>query len=244
MSREAADSGRGLVVENLTVRYGRVEVVHGVSFSAEPGRVTCLLGNNGAGKTTTIRGLLGLQPTRAGSVRINGQDVSRLRAHKVARTGVALVPEGRRVYGSLSVLDNLRMGAVLRRRSWRSRQDVDDVLGLFPELRDKLATPAGLLSGGQQQMLAISRGLMAKPGLLILDEPSMGLSPKLVTRIYDSLAALRSDGHTILLSEQNAHLALGLADHAYILETGRVIEQGGASELARSKRVQDIYLGG
>lgn len=239
-TRDAADA---LEVDDLRVRYGRVEVVHGVSFTAAGGAVTCLLGTNGAGKTTTIRGLLGLQSPRSGRVVMRGVDMSRAPAHRIGRTGVALVPEGRRVYPSLSVRDNLRMGAVSRTRAWRSIPGTDAVLELFPELTPKLDDPAGVLSGGQQQMLAIGRALMAQPWLLVLDEPSMGLSPKLVGRIYDALAELRGRGHTILLSEQNARLALELADTAYVLETGRITESGPAAALAGSARVQDIYLG-
>ncbi|WP_328855326.1 ABC transporter ATP-binding protein [Microbispora hainanensis] len=232
-----------LTIRDLRVAYGRIEVVHGVSFEAATGRVTCLLGANGAGKTTTIRGLLGLQADRSGVVKVGDTDVSRHEAHKMAGFGIAYVPEGRRVFARLSVRDNLRMGAATRPRSWRSDDELDRVLGTFPELADRLDAPAGLLSGGQQQMLAIGRALMARPTLLILDEPSMGLSPKLVTRIYQALARLRDEGHTILLVEQNAKLALDLADHAYVLETGRIAESGPAADLSSSTRVRDIYLG-
>jgi branched-chain amino acid transport system ATP-binding protein len=232
-----------LTVRDLRVGYGRIEVVHGVSFEAAHGRVTCLLGTNGAGKTTTIRGLLGLQTPRSGTVMVGGTDVSRHAAHQMAGLGVAYVPEGRRVFAGLSVRDNLRMGALARTRTWRSVTGLDQVLGTFPELTPRLDQVAGLLSGGQQQMLAIGRALMARPRLLVLDEPSMGLSPKLVSRIYESLSRLRDDGHTILLVEQNAKLALELADHAYVLETGRIAESGPAAELASSARVHDIYLG-
>jgi branched-chain amino acid transport system ATP-binding protein len=232
-----------LTVRDLRVGYGRIEVVHGVSFEAAHGRVTCLLGTNGAGKTTTIRGLLGLQTPRSGTVMVGGTDVSRHAAHQMAGLGVAYVPEGRRVFAGLSVRDNLRMGALARTRTWRSVTGLDQVLGTFPELTPRLDQVAGLLSGGQQQMLAIGRALMARPRLLVLDEPSMGLSPKLVSRIYESLSRLRDDGHTILLVEQNAKRALELADHAYVLETGRIAESGPAAELASSARVHDIYLG-
>jgi branched-chain amino acid transport system ATP-binding protein len=239
----APGAGAALAVRDLRVAYGRIEVVHGVSFEATAGQVTCLLGTNGAGKTTTIRGLLGLQTPRSGTITVGGTDVSRLPAHRMARHGVAYVPEGRRVFPSLSVRDNLRMGAVTRTRNWRHVPGLDHVLDVFPELCPKLDDAAGLLSGGQQQMLALGRALMARPTLLVLDEPSMGLSPKLVTRIYEALSALRGEGHTILLVEQNANLALELADHAYVLETGRVAESGPAAALASSTRVHDVYLG-
>lgn len=230
-------------VADLTVRYGRVEVVHGISFTVAAGAVTCLLGTNGAGKTTTLRGLLGLQNPRGGQVRLRGTDVSREPAYRIGRMGIGYVPEGRRVYPNLSVRDNLRMGAVSRTRAWRRQDGIDEVLDLFAELASRLDDPAGVLSGGQQQMLAIGRALMVRPWLLVLDEPSMGLSPKLVTRIYDALGELRRRDHTILLAEQNARLALQFADDAYVLETGRIVEVGRAADLARSARVQDIYLG-
>lgn len=235
--------GVGLVVQGLTVRYGRVEVVHGVGFRALPGQVTCLVGNNGAGKTTTIRGILGLQPSRADKVTFQGKSLAGLPTHAIARHGIALVPEGRRVFADLTVLENLRMGAVRRPGGWRDETKLGEVFDLFPELKDRTASKAGLLSGGQQQMLAMGRAMMAEPEMLVLDEPSMGLSPVLVNRIYEALVALRTQGYTILLSEQNANLALELADHAYILETGRIVEDGVAADLARSSRVQAIYLG-
>jgi branched-chain amino acid transport system ATP-binding protein len=233
----------GLVVEGLTVRYGRVEVVHGVDFRALPGQVTCLVGNNGAGKTTTIRGILGLQPSRAERVSFRGTSLTGLPTHTIARQGIALVPEGRRVFADLTVLENLRMGAVRRSGGWRDEATLEEVFDLFPELRDRVASMAGLLSGGQQQMLAMGRAMRARPDMLVLDEPAMGLSPVLVDRIYEALVALRRRGYTILLSEQNANLALELADHAYILETGRIVEDGVAADLANSARVQAIYLG-
>ena len=230
-------------MEGLTVRYGRVEVVHGIGFQALPGQVTCLIGNNGAGKTTTIRGILGLQTSRADRVAFQGRSLAGLPAHAVARHGIALVPEGRRVFADLTVLENLRMGAVRRPGGWRDETRLDAVFELFPELRDRTPDRAGLLSGGQQQMLVMGRAMMAEPEMLVLDEPSMGLSPVLVDRIYEALVALRTQGYTILLSEQNANLALDLADRAYVLETGWIVEDGAAADLARSARVQAIYLG-
>ncbi|HLU70656.1 MAG TPA: ABC transporter ATP-binding protein [Nonomuraea sp.] len=237
------DDSKGLVVEGLTVRYGRVEVVHGVSFRALPGQVTCLVGNNGAGKTTTIRGVFGLQPSGSKKVTFRGKSLAGLPTHVIARHGLALVPEGRRVFADLTVLENLRMGAVRRPGGWRDEKKLAEVFDLFPELRERTDSKAGLLSGGQQQMLAMGRAMMAQPEMLVLDEPSMGLSPVLVNRIYEALVALREQGYTILLSEQNANLALELADHAYVLETGRIVEEGAAADLARSSRVQAIYLG-
>lgn len=243
ISGRDSDGYQGLVVKGLTVRYGRVEVVHGIDFQAPPGQVTCLIGNNGAGKTTTIRGILGLESSRADRVAFQGRSLAGLPAHAIARQGIALVPEGRRVFADLTVLENLRIGAVRRPGGWRDNSKLEEVFDLFPELKERTASKAGLLSGGQQQMLAIGRALMADPEMLVLDEPSMGLSPVLVNRIYEALVELRAQGYTILLSEQNASLALELADYAFVLETGRIVEHGAASDLARSARVQAIYLG-
>lgn len=232
-----------LIVQDLKVRYGRVEVVHGVSFRAAPGQVTCLVGNNGAGKTTTIRGIFGLESATATEISFKGNSLKGIGTHRLARAGVALVPEGRRVYADLTILENLKMGAVSRPGGWRDEETLEEIFELFRELKDRRNAKAGLLSGGQQQMLAIGRAMMARPELLVMDEPSMGLSPVLVDRIFDAMVTLRSQGYTILLSEQNANLALELADHAYILETGHIVEEGAARELSGSARVQAIYLG-
>jgi branched-chain amino acid transport system ATP-binding protein len=233
-----------LEVRDLHVAYGRVEVVHGAALEVRGGAVTCLIGANGAGKSTTLRALSGLHRASSGTVTFSGNEIQKLEAHRVARHGIALVPEGRHVFASLSVIDNLRMGGVPRRASWRSPDGLDEVFELFPELVAHRDREAGLLSGGQQQMLAVGRALMAKPRLLVLDEPSMGLAPLLVDRIYDALFALKERGTTILIAEQNARLALRLADHAYVLETGNVVEGGPAADLRHSPRVEEIYLGG
>lgn len=232
-----------LTVTDLRIAYGHIEVVHGISFVAPAGHVTALIGPNGAGKTTTVRGIFGLQPPSGGTIALDDQTLVGLRPHQVARLGVALVPEGRQVFPSLSVLDNLRMGAVGRRTRWRWPDGLDEVFALFPDLARLRNRPAGLLSGGEQQMLAIGRALLAKPRLLVLDEPSMGLAPRLIERIYDALAALRQRGVSLLLAEQNARLALVLSDRAYLLESGIVVASGPAAELARSARVQEAYLG-
>jgi branched-chain amino acid transport system ATP-binding protein len=233
-----------LDVSGLSVGYGRIAVVHEASFAVHDGAVTCLIGNNGAGKTTTLKGLLGQQPPSAGKVVFEGRPIHGLSSHAVARRGISIVPEGRHVFPSLSVLDNLRMGAVVRRGRWSRPDGLDRVFELFPELEPFRAKAAGLLSGGQQQMLVIGRALMSRPRLLILDEPSMGLSPVLVQRIYAALGELKREGVAILLSEQNARLALKLADRAYVLETGRIVEEGEAQALRDSPRVREIYLGG
>lgn len=233
-----------LSVSGLSVGYGRIAVVHDAGFTVHDGGVTCLIGTNGAGKTTTLLGLLGQQPPSAGKIHFEGRPIHGLSTHAIARRGIAIVPEGRHVFPSLSVMDNLRMGAVARRSRWARPDGIDEVFSLFPELEQFGAKEAGLLSGGQQQMLVIGRALTSRPRLLILDEPSMGLSPKLVQRIYAALGQLKQQGVSILLSEQNARLALRLADWAYVLETGRIVEEGPAEALRDSSRVREIYLGG
>jgi len=233
-----------LEVSDLTVSYGRIQVVHGITISVPEGGVVCVIGPNGAGKTTALRGIVGLQRPVTGSVRLAGRELVGLSTHRIARQGIALVPEGRRVFPSLSVLDNLRMGASPRRvRGWRNPEGIDEVLDLFPELSRLKGRLAGLLSGGEQQMLAIGRGLMSKPRLLVLDEPSMGLAPKIVTRIYEALAETRHLGTSILLAEQNTHLALELCDWVYVLETGCTVADGPADQMRDSPRVIDVYLG-
>ena len=233
-----------LEMRDVTVAYGRLEVVHEISLEAREGAVTCLIGANGAGKTTTLKALVGLQRAVHGTITFAGDAIQRLASHVIARHGIALVPEGRRIFASLSVIDNLRIGAVPRRSSWRRPDGIDEVFALFPELLPHRDREAGLLSGGQQQMLAIGRALMAKPRLIVLDEPSMGLAPLVVDRIYKALFELKERGTSVLLAEQNARLALRLADQAFVMETGRVVESGAAADLRHSKRVEEIYLGG
>lgn len=228
---------------DLTIAYDRITVVHGVSFAAEPGRVTCIIGPNGAGKTTIIRTIAGLHRPRAGRVFFGDHCLNDQPAHARAALGIGLVPEGRRVFPSLSVLDNLRMGATTRSVNWSRPDGLERVFELFPELVEHSNRPAGLLSGGQQQMLAIGRALMTDPKLLILDEPFMGLAPRLIERIYSSLVEMKKQGVSILLSEQNARIALAISDYAYVLESGRIMDEGAASDMARSPRVQEIYLG-
>jgi len=238
-----------LSVRGLRVAHGPVEVVHGLDLDVPAGAVTALLGANGAGKTTTLNALLGHLPVSRGTVTLGGRPIAGLRAHRIARAGVALVPEGRRVFASLSVADNLRMGGYRvassgrSPRTWRAPQTIAGPLELFPELDALLDRPAGLLSGGEQQMLALGRALMRSPRLLVLDEPSMGLAPKVVQRIYAALAELRARGTTVLLAEQNARAALGLADTAVVLATGTVAAAGPADELRDSPLLHDTYLG-
>jgi branched-chain amino acid transport system ATP-binding protein len=231
-----------LRVDRLVSRYGRIEALHSVSLDVAAGEIVTLVGNNGAGKTTLLRAISGVQPLASGAVIFEGETINTMPAHVRVVRGIAQVPEGRQVFTPLSIEDNLRLGAFGRRDAHIAR-DLDRVYSLFPVLREKRALLAGGLSGGQQQMLAIGRALMSNPRLLLLDEPSMGLAPVLVNQILATLTALRKDGVTILLVEQNVAAALAIADRAYVLETGSIVLDGNAADLARDPRVRDTYLG-
>jgi branched-chain amino acid transport system ATP-binding protein len=231
-----------LEVENLRSAYGRIEVVKGVSFAAKPGEIVSLVGSNGAGKTTLLRAISGVQPITAGRILFEGTPIEGTLPHRRVALGMAHVPEGRQVFGPLSVEDNLRLGAFLRRDAG-IRADLARVYAMFPALAEKRRETAGALSGGQQQMLAIGRALMAKPKLLLLDEPSMGLAPLLAQQILDSVVRLRSEGLTILLVEQNASAALAIADRGYVLETGTITHSGVGTALLQDPRVKAAYLG-
>ena len=233
-----------LEVRNLELAYGKVLAVKGVDLNVSEGEVVCLIGANGAGKTTTLRGLSGLLRPRSGDIRFGGHSVARTPPHRLARMGMLHVPEGRQVFGQMSVEANLRMGAYLVPDPDRRRQLLEEVLGRFPRLAERLVQPAGLLSGGEQQMLAMGRALMADPKLLLLDEPSMGLAPLLVEEIFRLIRRLKSDGRTILLVEQNARLALDVADRAYVLASGRIELEGESAAVARDPSVLRAYLGG
>jgi branched-chain amino acid transport system ATP-binding protein len=231
-----------LSIENVTSAYGRIEVLHGVTLRVEPGEIVTLIGANGAGKTTLMHAISGVQPITGGAIRFNGEPIEKRPAHERVAFGISQVPEGRQVFAPLSVLDNLRLGA-WSRRDTDMEPELARVCALFPMLDAILDTPAGALSGGQQQMLAIGRALMAKPRLLLLDEPSMGLAPNLVDQLLAVIRALRDDSLTILLVEQNARAALAIADRAYVLETGRVTLSGPAAEIQADRRVREAYLG-
>ena len=231
-----------LEVESLRSAYGRIEVVKGVSLSVKAGEIVALVGSNGAGKTTLLRALSGVQPVTAGRIRLAGVAIERAPPHRRVALGMAHVPEGRQVFGPLSVEDNLRLGAYLR-RDGEIAADRERVYALFPALAGKRREPAGGLSGGQQQMLAIGRALMARPKLLLLDEPSMGLAPLLAQQILDAVVRLKSEGVTILLVEQNAAAALAVADRAYVIETGRIAHEGTGAALIEDPRVREAYLG-
>ncbi len=231
-----------LSVEDVRSAYGRIEVLHGVTLHVERGEVVTLIGANGAGKTTLMHAISGVQPITAGAIRFEGSSIAQLPAHSRVVAGISQVPEGRQIFEPLSVKDNLRLGAWSRRSS-DFTEDLAHIRQLFPMLEAFWDKPAGTLSGGQQQMLAIGRALMAKPRLLLLDEPSMGLAPKLVDHVLSVIRSLQHEGLTILLVEQNAGAALSIADRAYVLETGKVALSGKASDVHDDRRVREVYLG-
>jgi branched-chain amino acid transport system ATP-binding protein len=231
-----------LSAENLCSAYGRIEVLHGISLEVRAGEIATLVGANGAGKTTLLRAISGVQPITSGTIRFEGESLNRVPSHLRVALGIAQVPEGRQLFGPLSVEDNLKLGAWSRRAAEIEPQ-MSRVYALFPMLDELRKAPAGALSGGQQQMLAIGRALMAQPRLLLLDEPSMGLAPILVDRILATIETLKREGLTILLVEQNARAALAIADRAYVLETGMITMSGTAAEIRFDKRVREAYLG-
>ena len=231
-----------LSLENLHVFYGEIHALKGVSLEVRPGEIVALLGNNGAGKTTTLRTVSGLLTPREGRVRLDGQVLTGVPAHEIVMRGIAHVPEGRRIFNRLTVRENLMMGAY-RRRDGGIAEDLERVFALFPRLRERLGQVAGTLSGGEQQMLAIGRALMARPRLLMLDEPSLGLAPKVVRDVMARLTDLRQRGVTVLVAEQHARAALAVADRAYVLERGRVAVSGSRERLLQEPAVRAAYLG-
>jgi branched-chain amino acid transport system ATP-binding protein len=231
-----------LKVERLSSRYGRIQALRDVSLDVRQGEIVALVGANGAGKTTLLRAISGVQSTSGGSIVFKGTDITHSSPHARVAAGIAQSPEGRQIFGDLSVQDNLRLGAYLR-RDGAIADDMERVFTLFPILKDFRARPGGDLSGGQQQMLAIGRALMAKPGLLLLDEPSMGLAPILVDQILAAIIVLKQDGTTIFLVEQNAFAALSIADRGYVLETGCIVLEGSGRQLLANEKVQAAYLG-
>jgi len=230
-----------LEVEGLTVGYGRIEAVHGVSFRAEPGSLVTLVGANGAGKTSILSAVAGLIRPRSGSVRLGGRDITRMPAHRLVAEGLVLVPEGREILATMTVAENMRLGAW--HRSGGAAERADELYLRFPVLAERRDLAAGSLSGGEQQMLAIARALMAEPAVLLLDEPSMGLAPKIVDEVFDVIAQIKDSGTTVVLVEQNARRALRAADYGYVIETGSVAHSGPAQELLSDDRVVAAYLG-
>ncbi|MEA2833407.1 MAG: branched-chain amino acid transport system ATP-binding protein [Methylobacteriaceae bacterium] len=233
-----------LDVRGLVLGYGRTDAVKGIDLSVEAGRVVTLIGANGAGKTTTLRGLSGLLRPRAGSIQLAGNEISSLAANRIARLGIVQVPEGRQVFANMTIDENLRMGAYLLSDRAEEARRREHVLARFPRLAERHTQSAGLLSGGEQQMLAIGRAMMADPKLLLLDEPSMGLAPRFVEEIFRIISEFKAEQRTILLVEQNARAALEIADQAYVLESGRITLSGPAAQVANDASVVAAYLGG
>jgi branched-chain amino acid transport system ATP-binding protein len=231
-----------LEVEDVHAHYGTIQALRGVSLTVEEGKVVTLIGSNGAGKSTTLRAISGLTPASSGTIRFAGEEITRAPTEAIIGRGVALAPEGRHVFPRMTVRENLDLGAH-RRRGEGIAQDLERVYSLFPRLEERQRQKAGMMSGGEQQMLAIGRALMARPKLLMLDEPSMGLAPILVERIYETIAEINRDGVTILLVEQNANYALDIAAHGYVLETGRVAIANDSAKLRDDPEVQRAYLG-
>ena len=232
-----------LKIENLQVHYGGIQALRGISLEVPDGRIVTLIGANGAGKSTTLRTITGLVKASGGSVQWDGQELLGKSIDKIISTGIAMSPEGRRVFPDMTVLENLKIGAYLRRDKAEIEKDIQWVYSLFPRLEERSWQLAGTLSGGEQQMLAMARALMSKPRLLMLDEPSMGLAPILVEQIFDIIRALHKSGTTILLVEQNAQMALSVANRAYVLETGKISMSGDAQELLHNDAVRKAYLG-
>jgi len=232
-----------LEVDDLVVAYDGMRALQGVSLRAQSGRIAALVGANGAGKTSLLRAVSGLVRAESGTVRFDGRDVTRRAAHAIVRDGIAHVPEGRRVFASATVRDNLLLGAYVDRDAQRRRARLDAAFAAFPVLRERLAQRASTLSGGEQQMLAIARGTMSGPRLLLLDEPSLGIAPKLIPQIYGGIRAIAAAGTAVLLVEQNVREALRVADDGYVLQTGRVVLEGPASELIGDPLVQEAFLG-
>lgn len=235
-----------LELKNLKVKYGQVEALHGLNLSVKPGELVTILGANGAGKSTTLMAISGLAPVSEGEIHFEGRRIDTLRSHEVVRLGITQSPEGRRVFGPMSVAENLALGAFTKGKDDKAKEAkrLAWVYELFPRLFERQSQMAGTLSGGEQQMLAIGRALMAEPKLLLLDEPSLGLAPLLVKSIFQTIRAINQAGLTIILVEQNARAALKLADRGYVLEVGRLVMEGPAQQLLHDPQVQNTYLGG
>ncbi len=232
-----------LEVENIHSYYGNIHALKGLSLTVESGEIVTLIGGNGAGKTTTLRTITGIMKPREGFVRLEGQDLAAFKPHELVYKGIAMVPEGRRIFGRLTVAENLDMGAYTRNNKQETDADLERVFKLFPRLKERRAQVAGTLSGGEQQMLATGRALMARPRLLLMDEPSMGLAPVLVELIFDTIQQINKEGVTVLLVEQNALMALAIANRGYVLQTGEIVISDTAENLKKDPTVQKAYLG-
>src|SRR3990167_1915996 len=232
-----------LRIENLHICYGKIEVLKGMTFEVNQGKITALVGANGAGKSTTLMAISGILPFKEGCMELDGRKINRVRPDEIVSRGIVQVPEGRRVFRGLTVLENLQLGAFLRQKDRAVKEDIERVYRLFPILSERRKQEAGTLSGGEQQMLAIARALMAKPKILLLDEPSLGLAPLVVEKIFDVLLKIKAEGVGILLVEQNARWALEVAAWAYVIETGRIVLGGPRRQLLMNDRVRAAYLG-
>ena len=232
-----------LKVTDLVVSYGGIEALKGISFEVDQGQIVTLIGANGAGKSTTLRTISGLVPPKDGRIYFEGRDITDFNTQKIVETGIAMVPEGRRVFANLTVLENLRIGAYLRKDKEVIEEDIAYVYDLFPRLKERSWQLAGTLSGGEQQMLAVGRAVMTRPKLIMMDEPSLGLAPLVVKDIFKIIQTLKSTGMTVLLIEQNANAALHACDYAYVMETGRITTSGTGEELLASEAIQEAYLG-
>lgn len=233
-----------LKIDNVDVYYGAIHALKGISLEVKEGEIVTLIGANGAGKSTTLRTISGLLKPKTGSITFLGQNIEGVRAHEIVKKGISQVPEGRRVFAEMTVMENLDLGAFVRKDKAGIQQDLKHVFELFPRLEERKNQSAGTLSGGEQQMLAMGRALMSRPKLLLLDEPSMGLAPLLIKEIFNIIVDINKSGTTVLLVEQNANMALSIANRAYVLETGRITLSGSAKELAASEDVRKAYLGG
>ena len=239
----AADTAMLLELSRVEVAYGGIQAVKGIDLAVGAGELVCLIGANGAGKTTTLKGICGLQPVKAGTIRYRGNDITGKAAFELVRLGLAMVPEGRGVFGALTIEENLAMGAYARSDNDGIRTDVDRVYTLFPRLKERRRQTAGTMSGGEQQMLAMGRALMSRPKLLLLDEPSMGLAPLMVQKVFETILTVSGEGVTILLIEQNAKLALEVSHRGYVMESGEIILAGDAKKLLHDPAVRAAYLG-
>jgi branched-chain amino acid transport system ATP-binding protein len=233
-----------LKIENIDVYYGAIHALKGISLDVSKGEIVTLIGANGAGKSTTLKTISGLLKPKNGNITFKGQNIIGSPAQKVVSLGISQVPEGRRVFANMTVLENLELGAYIRKDKTEIKKDLERSFVLFPRLLERKTQLAGTLSGGEQQMLATARGLMSRPDLLLMDEPSMGLAPILVKQIFDIIREINKTGTTILLVEQNAHMALSVANRAYVLETGKIVLSGDAKQLAESEEIKKAYLGG
>lgn len=236
--------GTMLTINDINVFYGAIHAIKGVSLEVNEGEIVTLIGANGAGKSTILRTISGLLKPKTGSIQFEGQDIAGMPAHEIVKTGISQVPEGRRIFAEMSVLENLELGAFTRKDKDGIKADMELVFNRFPRLKERIGQLAGTLSGGEQQMLAMGRALMSRPKLLLLDEPSMGLAPLLIKEIFAIIQDINKTGTTVLLVEQNANMALSIAHRAYVLETGRITLSGDAKELAASDEVRKAYLGG